>query len=305
MAGGILNQGTDNVFTNASNGDGNNNNIERVDVLFPSGLNTTSPAQAGFAIFDRGNNFQHDPFRIAAITSMDAQGNPTSFGAVKTCVGGNGSNSNGSWGHPSQANGNKQLASYVLRKDVSDLFLRASSNVNQELGGVFYSFADLGIKAGQALYGYALLGPDGLASPTTAQLLDLGNTAVYPIQTTEAVGGGLDLVAVNTVFQTGSYVVLSTPAAPPSRLPDSAVSFTGWKIYPTMPRQGQELTLQGLHDGVYSVLFYNASGIAYTTSVRVHGETSLAVPAMPGIYWVQVRSADGRLMPGSGKLVIQ
>ncbi len=203
----MLNQGSDNIFTNTGNGDGNNNNIERVDILFPSGLNTTSPTEAGFAIFDRGTNYQHDPFKIAAITSLDVNGDPASFGIVKTCAGGNGSNNNGSWGHPSVANGNRQLAVYVLRKDAADARLRVSSNINQEIGGVFYTFADLGITAGQPLYGYALLGADGLAAPGSARLLNINDAAVYPTTTSEA-QGGLDLVAINTVFVTGSYVVL-------------------------------------------------------------------------------------------------
>ncbi|HWK04868.1 MAG TPA: hypothetical protein VNS58_14605 [Puia sp.] len=213
---GMLNQGTDNIFTNAGNGDGNNNNIERVDVIFSSGLNTASPPEAGFAIFDRGNNYQHDPFKIAAITSLDANGDPASFGPVRTCTSGNGSNNNGSWGHPSAANGNLSFSIYVLRKDASAPRLQVSSNLNQEIGGVFYTFADLGITAGQALYGYALLAADGTASPSSAQLLNLNNTAVYPTGTTEA-QGGLDLVAVNTVFSTGSYIVL----------PVQIASFTG------------------------------------------------------------------------------
>lgn len=204
---GMLNQGTDNIFTNAGNGDGNNNNVERVDILFPSGLNTANPSQAGFAIFDRGNNYQHDPFRIVAITSVDANGDPASFGAVKVCSGGNGSSNNGSWGHPSTGNGNMQFAAYVMRKDAAETRLRVSSNVNQQVGGVFYTFADLGITAGQPLYGYALLAADGTANPSSAQLLNLSNTTVYPTGTTES-QGGLDLVAVNTVFATGSYIVL-------------------------------------------------------------------------------------------------
>ena len=209
LSAGMLNQGTDNIFTNAANGDGNNNNIERVDILFAGGLNTASPTEAGFAIFDRGADYQHDPFRIAAITSLDANGDPASFGAVKICIAGNGSNNNGSWGHPAvTANGNKQFAAYVMRKDAADPYLRVSSDVNQEIGGVFFSFADLGIAGGQPLYGYALLGPDGTANPSSAQLLNLNNAAIYPTQTTEAQGGGLDLVAVNTVFATGSYIVL-------------------------------------------------------------------------------------------------
>jgi len=305
LAAGMLNQGTDNLFTNASNGDGNYNNIERVDVIFSGGLNTSSPSQAGFAIFDRGGNYQHDGFKIAAITSLDAAGNPSGFGPVKTCVAGNGSG-NGSWGHPSTANGNRQLACYVMRKDASDTYLRASSNINQELGGVFYTFADLGITAGQALYGYALLGPDGISTPTTSQLLDLNNASVYPTQTTEAVGGGLDLVAVNTVFATGSYVVLSLPPTPaPRPQQDPAPAVTGWQIFPTMPAQGQSLQLKGVKDGSYILSFYSTSGVCRKTPVRVSGgAAAVPSPLIPGIYWIQV-SAGGKLLSGQANVLIQ
>jgi len=304
LAAGMLNQGTDNIFTNAGNGDGNNNNIERVDVIFPTGLNTASPTQAGFAIFDRGVNNAHDPFRIVAITSLDAQGNPNGFGSVKTCTGGNGSN-NGNWGHPTTANGNKQIACYVMRKDASDPYLRVSSNINQELGGVFYSFADLGITSGQTLYGYSLLGSDGVASPTSAQLLDLSNTSVYPTTTTES-SGGLDLVAINTVFQTGSYVVLTLPPATPAPRPDDPAPITRWRIFPTMPHQGQLLTLQAPHDGSYSLSIYNTVGIGRTIFIQVNaGRASITPPTITGLYWLQLTSADGHLIPGSGQLLIQ
>ncbi|MBN8850446.1 MAG: hypothetical protein BGO55_31955 [Sphingobacteriales bacterium 50-39] len=304
LAAGMLNQGTDNIFTNTGNGDGDQNNVERVDVIFPTGLNTASPSQAGFAILDRGNNYQHDPFRIVAITSLDAQGNPSGFGSVKICVAGNGSN-NGSWGHPTTANGNKQFACYVMRKDAGDQYLLASSNVNQEIGGVFYSFADLGITSGQSLYGYALLGPDGIASPTSAQLLDLSNTSVYPTNTTEAAGGGLDLVAVNTVFQTGSYVVLALPPASPAPRPDDPASIPKWRVFPTMTHQGQRLTLQAPHDGSYSLSIYNTAGIGRTISIRVQaGRASITPPSIPGLYWLQLTS-DGQPIPGSGQLIVQ
>jgi len=294
LAAGMLNQGTDNMFTNSGNGDGNNNNIERVDVIFPTGLNTASPSQAGFAILDRGGNNQHDPFRIVAITSLDDQGNPNGFGSVKTCVGGNGSN-NGNWGHPTTANGNKQLACYVMRKDASDQYLRVSSNVNQEIGGVFYSFADLGITSGHTLYGYALLAPDGAASPTSAQLLDLSNTAVYPTTTTES-NGGLDLVAVNTVFQTGSYIVLELPPDRPAPQPNDPAPITKWSIFPTMPHQGQLLTLQTPKDGSYSLSIYNTAGIGHTLTIRVlAGHASITPPSTPGLYWAQLTSAGQRI----------
>lgn len=290
LGAGILNQGTDNIFTNAGNGDGNNNNIERVDVLFPSGLNTSSPSEAGFAIFDRGNNYQHDPFKIVAITSLDANGDPASFGPVRSCSGGNGSSGNGNWGHPSVANGNKSFAAYVMRKDPSDSRLRVSSNVNQEIGGVFYSFADLGISAGQPLYGYALLGPDGTASPSSAQLLNLSNTSVYPTGTTEAAGGGLDLVAVNTVFETGSYVVL----------PIRIGSFTGrvqndrallqWELEDAMA--GDQVTLERSTDAVTFSTLYSTNAVdalqnTYTDAALTGGDNYY--------YRLKVTSTSGKV----------
>jgi len=204
----VLNHGTDNLFTNASNGDANNNNIERVDVVFTTGISTTLPADAGFVLCERGSNNAHDGFRIAAITGIDASNNPTSFGAVKTCVAGNGS-SNGSWGHPSIANGNRQLAAYVLRKDPADTYLRVSSHVNQELGGVFFSLAELGVAESQIIFGYCLIGPDGTANPSSAQLLNTSDAAVYPTGTTEVMGGGLDLISINTFYGTSQVLANS------------------------------------------------------------------------------------------------
>jgi hypothetical protein len=202
----FINQGTDNVFTNTSNNDGNVNNIERIDVVFMSGFYADIPADAGFAIFDRGANFGHDGFRIAAIKAIDASGNPTLFGPVKTAVSGNGSNTNGSWGHPTTANGNTTMAQYVLRKDAADPRLRVSTALNQQIGGVFFTLADLGIAAGENIHGYAIIPPDGMANPTTANLLDLTNTAVYPTTTVES-PGGLDLMAVTAVFATAGTVL--------------------------------------------------------------------------------------------------
>ena len=201
-----INQGTDNIFTNNGNSDGNNNNIERVDVIFKEGISSSSAEKAGFALFDRGVENAHDPFRIAAIIAIDANGNPTAFGPVRTCIGGNGTN-NGSWGHPSLVNGNRDLSVYVMRKEAAEAQLRSSAAINQQLGGVFFSFADLGVMANQVIYGYALLSVDGVINPTSRQLLNVSDQSVYPLNTNEAVGGGLDLIAVNAFFLTGETLI--------------------------------------------------------------------------------------------------
>jgi hypothetical protein len=249
----VLNHGTDNIFTNASNGDGNNNNIERVDVIFNNGISSSYPAEAGFVLCERGNVNAHDGFRICAILSLDGSGNPASFGAVKTCVAGNGAN-NGSWGHPTLTSGNKVLSAYVLRKDPSDTYLRVSSNVNQELGGVFFSLADLGVTADQNFYGYALLGPDGTANPTSAQLLNTSDPLVYPTGTTEAAGGGLDLISINTFYGTHMALALNgIDNFAGQRLNDE--NKIEWNI--SGINNGDMVTLQTSGDGVNYRAIYN------------------------------------------------
>ena len=75
--------GVDNLFSNRQGGNGDNVRSERLDVVFNGGL--TASANKVFGVFDRGNKSgpnSHDPFKIAAITSVDANGNPTSYGDV-------------------------------------------------------------------------------------------------------------------------------------------------------------------------------------------------------------------------------
>ena len=240
-----INQGTDNLFTNAGNGNGNMNNIERVDVMFPEGIATASPDDAGFAVLDRGGNNGHDAFRIAPILRLNANGDPDSFGVVKTCIGGNGSN-NGDWGHPTTTNGNLTIAGYVLRKEQADSWLRVSSALNQQLGGVFFSFSDLGIAPLQEIYGYVLLAPDGIANPTSDQLLAINDATVYPTNTTEPVGGGLDLIAVTASFASGPLV--SKINATISGLQTDNGLIINWKVTGITPLTKVELQI--LSDGL-------------------------------------------------------
>lgn len=380
----ILNHGTDNLFTNAGNADNNNNNIERVDVVFTTGISSAYPADAGFVLCERGAVNAHDGFRIAAILSKNGSNDPASFGAVKICTAGNGSN-NGSWGHPTIANGNKQLAAYVLRKDSADTYLRVSSNVNQEIGGVFFSLADLGVTANQTVYGYCLIGPDGTANPTSAQLLTTSNAAIYPTGTTEAQGGGLDLISINTFFGTnlalassfvtsfkgtvqstntllnwnlnslteGTLVTLERSADAVSFSPvysyrydgntnnsfrdkpgtgsfyyrlqiktaESPAVFSqlvlltinqnkqGWRVYPTLAKPGDPVTIDNISEGLYTARLYNInSAIIYQTSFNArNGKGIIILPQKqlpPGIYYL-ILVKDGARLPGSGKIVVR
>ena len=260
-----------------------------------------------------------------AITSLDANGDPNGFGAIKTCTGGNGSKNNGSWGHPSTAQGNKQFACYVLRKDPADARLQASSNVNQEIGGVFYTFSGLGVTAGQPLYGYALLGPDGTALNGQAQLQwQISNGA----DATVALQRSSDGISFQTIYSPATGSSFTDMTLPPGTshyrlvitVSDGRASYSqtltlhqnnidvGWKVYPTIVEKGQTITLDGLTDGYYTVSFYDAAGSCRsTTASAFSGQMRITLPAgsMPsGIYWLNLYSA-GKKLPGNGKIFVR
>lgn len=186
MKEGYINRGSDNIFTNDSTSDLTHNNIERVDFVFKAGMATTSPSSAGFLISERGGN---DNFKIAAIKSVDVNGNPTSFGTVLSVT-------TASYGASMMT-----ATTYVMRKDVTDNALRPFSLVTlQSIKSVFIRFSDLGITSMQNVYGYALMASDVTAT-TSAQVLAYTNNTYFP-QNTNAANGGMDLSSSPGIFHT-------------------------------------------------------------------------------------------------------
>lgn len=190
MKEGYINRGSDNLFNNDSVSDRTFNNIERVDFVYKNGMATESPSSAGFLIAERGGN---DPFKLAAITNIDANANPTSFGTVLSV------------GTASFGSAIYTAATYVMRKDIPDIVLRPFSLVpSQGVKGVFITFSDLGISSGQVIYGYALLANDVTAT-TSAQLLNYSSNTYFPQNTTTA-NGGMDLSSTPGIFHTDMYL---------------------------------------------------------------------------------------------------
>ncbi|MEO6219258.1 MAG: hypothetical protein ABIO81_02440, partial [Ginsengibacter sp.] len=180
----VYNKGTDNFFDNTS---ANSNNIERLDFTLTSSFSTTSPAQVGIPIFERGDVGAHDAFVIAAITSVDGSGNPASYGNIVRVTTAN-------YGEPGP-----NITYRVLKAPYPSDLLDAASNT-QTRGGVFLSFQDLGIAASQAVFGYSILANDLPLSATPADLVDYTNTTFYPTNT--GFSGGIDMVAVTGVYAT-------------------------------------------------------------------------------------------------------
>jgi hypothetical protein len=170
--------GSDNTFSNDAGATGGN--IERLDFTW----NTARTASNGlrFGVFDRGAVGVHDSFAIAAILSVDALGNPTSYGSLLKVAAG--------WG--GAANAYTDQAYRLFRYSNGDNITAntASTETNtQGLGGVLITTADLGIADGTAIYGYSLMSND---------VTDPLNLAAFPTNTNGATGGGgIDLAAIN------------------------------------------------------------------------------------------------------------
>ncbi|WP_146132092.1 Ig-like domain-containing protein [Pleurocapsa sp. CCALA 161] len=177
----FINSGTDNVFANS--GGVNLNNIERVDFLINSGL-IVKPEytnDAGFLLLERGGN---DPFKIAPITAIDANGNPSSFGnLISVPV--------STWG-----SSNLNILTNVFQNQSNWNAPRLTGDIgSQNIKGVFISIASLGIASNQTVYGYAIFPGDITSS---SDLVGLSN---FPKTTSADSGqGGLDLISSGGLF---------------------------------------------------------------------------------------------------------
>lgn len=202
FASNSLNQGTDNLFSNQGDGNGNNNNIERLDVVFQGGLISDANTKVGFAMFERGVDNAHDPFVIAAITGVDVDGNPTSFGnpiRVNT----------GDYGNLPSSSANY----YVVRRDISkEANLKMSTSGTQSIGGVFLSLSDLGIASTVKIYGYSIFAADLPLNAKAVDLVNYNNSTFFPTNTNSSTGGGIDLIALTGVLSIKNTVILPPTA---------------------------------------------------------------------------------------------
>ncbi len=171
----IINRGVDNVFCNTGNGDGNNNNIERIDYLFDDGYPAYGDLnRKGFMVMDRGGN---DALWINAILALDTNGNPAAYANPVFL-------STTNWG-----NSGISLDTIVYRG--YDENFRPSADVGpQQLTGQYVEWTEFGIQTNTLVYGYSLAAADISA---TQNWLDVSS---FPLNTTEgSASGGLDLMS--------------------------------------------------------------------------------------------------------------
>lgn len=195
-----INSGYDNFFNNTT-ADPHYNNIERVDYVVPTGFAAANtPNRIGFSIFDRGVG---DDFKIAAITSIDASGNPTAYKSLLSVP-------TSKFSPTGLMPTDFDYSIIVSDPAVSAGECRPSTRNTQNMRGVFVSLQDLGIAINETIYGYSLFGQD--VNPASGHVLT--NPATFPTNT--SFSNCLDLVNVNSLFQSG--IVL---------LPVKLISFAG------------------------------------------------------------------------------
>ena len=182
--------GTDNIFSNQGNGNDNNNNIERVDVLIAGGYTIPNAQRYGFPILERGVYGAHDAFKIAVITGRDANGNPTAYSNVVSVSATNYNNSSSA--NP-VADGTYDY--FLFKRNGQSNNMRVDQHVSgQGIGGVSFRFSDFGIANGTTIYGYSILAND-FNSTIGSDVVNYNNAARFPTNTSETVGG-LDILAV-------------------------------------------------------------------------------------------------------------
>jgi len=173
----LLNAGYDNILVNDAT---NFANVERVDVIWYTGILTSTPGNAMIPLVDRGGG--NDNFKIAAITGLDVNGVLSAYSSVVDIVSGDFINTSPAINHNSLV---------MRRQDISSNPLPQTTLSTQQIEGVAVSFTELGISANQIIYGYSIFASDVTATGT--DLADFTNQTFYPRNTGSS--SGLDLIA--------------------------------------------------------------------------------------------------------------
>jgi len=162
LLGNNLLEGSDNLLTNQNGNTQSSGDVERLDFILNSSGESATTDQA-FAVFDRGNTTNHDSFKIAVITGVDTNGNPTTYAGNLVTV----TPSNYDTAANPVANQNYTVFRYDTGNDLSSsdnsvtgTNILSTDQGTQGVGGVVLSLANLGISAGTRIYGYSIMAAD-------------------------------------------------------------------------------------------------------------------------------------------------
>lgn len=208
-----LNAGYDNILVN--NDDEGLGAIqaqtERVDIIWRTGIVTCQPDSAIFPVIDRGGN---DEIKVAAITSLDANGDPDAYSDLVLIQ-------DSDWpGHGNEYDNFLILRRQTVGEDplpIANIGEYVDGQSKQAVQGVAVSFAQLGVTSGQVIYGYSIF-----ASDVNTGSHDLTDISTFP-NTTLASNSGLDLIAGITAAVSADNCL--TPATGPGGFKESLATW--------------------------------------------------------------------------------
>jgi len=174
---GLSNAGYDNILTNNST---NFANVERVDIIYFSGVVTSSPSTAVFPIVERGGN---DDIKVAAIRGLDSNGDPNDYYPTVIRVSNDGTTD---WGNLGQTH----VSLVMRRQDATSNPIPVQVLGTQNISGSAIAFSEFGVTSDDIVYGYSIFADD--VTVTGSDLVDFTNSTNFPTGTT---GSGLDLIA--------------------------------------------------------------------------------------------------------------
>ena len=192
---GFLNAGYDNILVNNAT---NFANVERIDIIYKSGVVTSSPSTAVFPIVERGGN---DDIKVAAIKALDASGNPSEYYPTVVDVNNNGTSE---WGN----SGIAHISLVLRRQDATSNPLPQAALGSQNIHGSAVSFSDFGVLADEIVYGYSIMADDVDVTPVS-NIVDFTNATNFPTNTGSS--SGLDLIAgISTAVASDDNLVPAT-----------------------------------------------------------------------------------------------
>ncbi|MFT6215331.1 MAG: hypothetical protein ACJAS3_001730, partial [Roseivirga sp.] len=174
-ATGFINAGYDNILVNSAT---NFANVERLDVIYYSGITTSTPANAVFPIVERGGN---DDIKVAAIRGLDANGVPNDYYPTVIRVSNDGTSD---WGDSGITHVSLVMRRQTATSDPLPVTVLGSQNIH----GSAIAFNEFGVGANEIVYGYSIFGDD--VDETSVDITDISE---YPTNTPSA--SGLDLIA--------------------------------------------------------------------------------------------------------------
>lgn len=229
LLGNNLYEGASNLFVNDNGNTQSSGDVERVDFILSTAGESATSGQA-FAVFDSDKATSHQTFKIAVVTAVDSNGNPTAYGGDLITV------TSSDYDTTTNPVGNENYT--VFRYDTGNTLSTSDSEVTGTsvlaantgtagIGGVALTMAELGITSGETIYGYSIMAADVYTTSTSAvaitttisaDLVNYNNTTVYPTDTSNNTTtgdgnyGGLNLADVNGI-EFSTTEVTPEPAA--------------------------------------------------------------------------------------------